>query len=91
MPRTIVKLNPWFFLMFIIIRVLPPVYTFSLVSLLGIIYPSKFMPSAWWLVLPSAVSSYSPAKTRFIDRRYQGVPDGGWLAIGLTSLYNIPA
>ena len=50
------------------------------------------MPPAWLPVLSlGGFFLISPAKNRFIDRRYQGVPDGAWLAAGLTSLCNRPA
>ena len=49
------------------------------------------MPSAWLPALPRGGFSFSPAKFRFIDHQYQGVPDGAWLATVLTSLRNSPA
>ncbi len=39
----------------------------------------------------SAGFSFSPANNRFLDRQYQGFPDGFWLATNLTSLLNSPA
>jgi hypothetical protein len=48
------------------------------------------MPTAWLPALPLGVFSFSPAKNRFIDRQYQGFPDGAWLATGLISLMQQP-
>jgi hypothetical protein len=49
------------------------------------------MLSAWLPVLPLCGFSYSPGKNRFLDRQYQGFPDGAQLMTSLTSLRKNPA